>query len=222
LDVVSGEYEIHLGQVAPNCTVPATVVRVSVAPRAITDLAFNVTCVGAGVVRVSTTSRGIDVPSYFYVQIDGFYRDVVGSGNSVDIGGVAPGPHTIALGSVPGNCTVTSANPVNVTVTTGGTTNVAFDVSCVANPTLNVSVTTSGTNIPQSYYVGVDYSYYYYYLYSFSVPANGSASSRIPPGNHTVVLDGLPSNCRVNGSSWFPVEMKMGVTTNVIFNVVCQ
>ena len=61
--------------------------------------------------------------------------------------------------------------------------------------TLAVTVTTSGSNTPSGYTVIVDGSS------SQSVGINGLVTFiGLPPGSHTVLLSGVPSNCSVSGN----------------------
>ncbi|HYV97307.1 MAG TPA: hypothetical protein VE967_07650, partial [Gemmatimonadaceae bacterium] len=89
------------------------------------------------------------------------------------------------------------------------------------NPTLRVTVTTTGSHRPSGYTVGVDSDYYYGPLYTFAAPANGVASMRLPPGSHTVFLIGVPSNCNVSPNLQ-AATLTLGATTDVAFAIVCQ
>ena len=111
---------------------------------------------------------------------------------------------------------------VAVTVDSAATTNVNFLVTCVANPTLQVTVTTTGPNAPASYLVGVDPDYYYGYSYSATIAPNGGASTKLPPGSHTVTLDQVPANCTVTSQNNVTVNMILGVTTPLAFAVTCH
>ncbi len=219
LGLLPADYTIFVEQVAPNCTVAQNGKSVTVAVGIIAEVSFNVTCIAKGTIRVTTTTTGVDFPPYFYVQVDGGFADIIGTvgGNAFTVG---VGSHVVSL-LVPGNCTVTSSNPISVTVTDGATLNVGFSVSCVTNPTLRVTVTATGTNIPASFFVGVDYNYYYTFDFTLTVPANGSASIRVPPGGRHVVFQ-PPSNCRTTSSPGVPVvQVPMGSTTDVVYVVVC-
>jgi hypothetical protein len=110
-----------------------------------------------------------------------------------------------------------------VNVVGGAVTDVAFPVSCTPNPTLQVTVTTTGASIPAQYFVGVDFYYFYdYYLFGLTVPANGTASIRLPPGGHDVNLAGVPANCTVTSANPLSVTMSLGATASVAFTVVCR
>ena len=186
------------------------------------SVSFNLTCFRSGTVRVTAPTSGTDPASYYNILVDGTWAAFVMAGSSASFK-AREGSRSVQLIDVPGNCTVTSSNPATVIVVGGGMTDVSFPVSCVANPTLTVTVTTTGTHIPAEFYVGVDYYYYYYYYqYSFTVSANGSGSIRIPPGDHTVYLDGLPGNCAVTSANGISVAMVLGSTRNVSFTVVCH
>ena len=220
--VTVGSYVIFLDQVALNCAVAPSMKTTSVTPGATVDVAFNVSCVGAGNIRVTTTVSGTDVPPHYFIDVDGMSTAFVGASGTATITH-GEGSHTITLMDYPANCSVAAPNPVRATVTRGATTDVAFAVSCVNNPTLRVTVTTSGANLPASYTVGVDLTYYdYAYLYSFSLQVNGSNSIRVPVGYHQVVLDGVPPHCSVSGDRYRSVNAQLGGTVEVSYAVVCR
>ena len=97
-----------------------------------------------------------------------------------------------------------------------------FSVTCVANPVLRVTVTTTGTGIPANYWVGVDYDYYYGYVYAASIPSNGTTSFSLEYGTHLVSLYQVPLNCSVTSPNNVAVNVPAGSTTNLAFTVVCH
>jgi hypothetical protein len=216
-----GDYAVAISQLARNCTLTDPVQKATLSAGAVTDVTFNITCVPAGGIRVSATISGTDAPPTFPVVVDGVFIGDVGGFGSVSVV-LDAGVHAVALQPLPANCVVIGANPVTVSVPQGVTTNVAFSVSCVANPTLRVTVTATGTNIPATFYVGVDDYNFYYYVYTFLVPANGSGSIRLPVGSHLVVLEVFPATCTVTGGKGRTVEMQLGATVDVAYTVVCQ
>ena len=133
-----------------NCTAAANVKPVTIKAGMITDLAFNVTCVRTGEIRVTVPTTGTDPDFDYEVGVDGVFS------TNITLIRLGAGFHTITLVVVPSNCTVTSANPVQVTVTAGATTDVVFPVACAPNPTLRITLTTSGANLPTGYTIGVD------------------------------------------------------------------
>ena len=83
-----------------------------------------------GTIVVTVSTSGSDVPSGYTVTVDGSQSQSVGANGIVTFMGLSPGDHTVSLGDVPSNCTVSGANPRTVTVPSGGTTTTTFSVSC--------------------------------------------------------------------------------------------
>jgi hypothetical protein len=191
-------------------------------PNPLTITATAAPTPSVGTVRVTAPTTGTDIPDWYSVHVDGRWAGDLTAGATLSVV-VGEGSHAIQLYGVAPNCTVAGPNPAQATVTRGVTTNVVFPVSCVPNPTLRVTVTTTGSNLPSGYTVGVDWDYwYYYYVYSFAAPANGAASIRIPPGSHVVWLDGVASNCTVSTANPVSVAMSLGATVDVAFTVTCR
>ena len=178
----------------------ANPVSVILAPGSATAVTFSVVCTQWAALVVTTTTSGVDPDSYYWVEIDGRYAGNLGAGG-VLTAQVAGGTHAVVLKDVAANCTVTSANPASVTVVSGEVRPVEFTVTCAENPTLQVTVATTGANIPSQFLVGVDSDWYYEYVRTAMVGANGSVSLRLAPGVHWVTLDQLPANCRVTSAN---------------------
>ena len=81
---------------------------------------------------------------------------------------------------------------------------------------LAVTVATSGSNTPSGYTVTVDGSS------SQSVGANGVATFiGLAPGDHVVLLSGVPSNCTVSGANPRTVSLIAGLVAATTFSVSC-
>src|SRR5437660_12931108 len=81
---------------------------------------------------------------------------------------------------------------------------------------LAVTVDTSGSNTPSGYTVTVDGSS------SQSVGANGVATFvGLAPGDHVVLLSGVPSNCSVSGANPRTVSLIAGLVAATTFSVSC-
>src|SRR5437870_1046652 len=81
---------------------------------------------------------------------------------------------------------------------------------------LAVTVATSGSNTPSGYTVTVDGSS------SQSVGANGVATFiGLAPGDHVVLLSGVPSNCSVSGANPRTVSLIAGLVAATTFSVSC-
>lgn len=81
---------------------------------------------------------------------------------------------------------------------------------------VNVSVGTTGSDIPAGYVVLLDDDA------PRSIDANGSVSfSSVTTGDHSVALDDVPSSCVVAGPNPTPVTVTRGQTVEVEFSVSC-
>jgi len=199
-----------------NCTAAGGPKAVTVRAEMTTDVTFNVTCARTGEISVTVPTTGTDPDFYYEVDVDGMFSA------NITVIPLGAGPHTITLFVVPSNCTVTGTNPVHVTVAEGATTNVVFPVSCAPNPTLRITLTTSGAHLPTGYTIGVDRNFSAFYDYSTAAPINGVASIAIHPGAHTVYLDGVPANCTVSTANPVSAVLILGAPTDVAFAVVCH
>jgi len=129
----AGTHTVALEQVAENCTVAAPNPRVvTVMPGQTTNVNFEVNCVATGI-AITTRTAGVDGPNAYDVVLNGRNAAAIGSNDSVVVGRLQPGTHTIAL-SVASNCTVAGTSPVTVEVLPRTTTRVLFQVTCVSPP----------------------------------------------------------------------------------------
>ncbi len=215
--VGGGSHAVELLDIAGNCTVsgpnPATV---TVTAGATADLHFAVACIAYGSLRMTVTTTGADVPAQFRVTLEPDYLSNNVSPNGATSVTLPPGPHTATL-IVPQNCSVTSPNGVSVAVPPGSVTDISFTVTCAANGTIRVTVTTTGVNVPASYLVEIDPGNSYI---SFGISPNGTASKPVPPGPHAVELS-VPAGCQVTSPNGVPVPVVSGATVDVAFTVVC-
>jgi hypothetical protein len=145
--VTSGVHRVELGAVAPNCTVSGSNPRnATVSAGETTQVAFTIACTAAapetGALRVSVaTSGGSPDADGYSLALDG------GAAVSLTINGnhtfpdLAVGAHSVQLGGLAGNCSVSGDNPRSVSVSAGATATVSFEVSCVAaGPSINLRV----------------------------------------------------------------------------------
>ena len=215
-----GPYYYQVSDIAANCTGPVYGT-FQVVDQQVATVPVHFTCTPAGTLALSVTVSGPDPDPSFYATVDGVFATFVEPGASYPLPLLAGG-HSIRLEDVASNCSVAGPNPTNVTIAQDVTTNLAFAVTCVANPTLQVTVVTTGSNAPASYLVGVDADYYYGYTYSAFIAANGMASLGLPPGNHYVSLDQVPLNCTVTSGNNVLVVMTLGIQQTLAFAVTCH
>ena len=213
--MAAGDHSIALFDIAPNCTVNGpNPVTLTVIAAVTTDLRFAVTCVGDGTIRVTVATTGPDAPAGYSFNVDGYYSVFVPANGTGSIS-VPLGDHT-AMMFVPQNCTITSPNNVPVTVGSGAAADVAFRVTCVANGIIRVTVATTDPAPFTSYLMYLDLS-----EVPWRVPANGTISKTVTPGQHTLYLS-LLGTCHLTphpGS--VSVIVQSGATTDVSFHVTC-
>ena len=129
-----GTHTVEINGIAANCTASGqTSVTVAVASGATAQVAFAVSCVAFGGVRVTATTNGADQdPDGYTVQVEGQSVQVLlANGGEVNFSQVAPGPRQVTLSGVRANCTVSGSPQVTVTVASGATASVAFSITCL-------------------------------------------------------------------------------------------
>src|SRR6266699_1274195 len=86
-----------------------------------------------GVVRVTATTTGADLPSAGYnVSVDSGAGLAIPANGAVTIPGLSASRHSVTLYSVAANCALSGVNTRSVDVTAGETVVVAFAVDCTA------------------------------------------------------------------------------------------
>ena len=134
-NVAAAEHQVRLQGIADNCTVTsANPVRVTVASGAVGRAAFQLTCTARppqpGTLRVSVTTTGASQDGSYTVSVDGGTAQTLSGSRTIQ--NLAAGSHSVLLGDVAANCTVSGSNPLTATVTAEQTTALSFAVSCVA------------------------------------------------------------------------------------------
>jgi hypothetical protein len=220
---------VVLSGVAGNCTVTGgpSQTKIVIAGQTVT-LAFTVTCAatppptGDLTVTTSTTGSNFD-PNGYTVAVDAGTPQAIASNNPTGITftGLTATSHTVVLGDVASNCTVTGGPSQTKTVIAGQTVTLAFTVTCAATPPptgdLTVSATTSGgTPDPNGYTVTVDGGQLR------TITNTQSATYTLTAGSHTIQLGDLASNCSVvNGQNPRSVNVPAGSSASTTFNVDC-
>lgn len=215
-----GRVTIGLSGVAANCFVLAPYPRVVeiVAGRAL-SVTFQVQCRQAGIhVVVFQSGHDIDEDG-FTVTVDGNPGPAITAGaGGVVLTRLAPGPHLIEIGGVASHCAVDGAAVREVTVTLGELTLVPFTLTCQA---------VTGSVEIEAVTAGEDYDLDGYRVYvdgvgPYALPANGVRPiARLTPGQHHVRLEGLSSNCLLQGAADQSFDVSIGAATPVTFNVTC-
>jgi Tol biopolymer transport system component len=180
-----------------------------------------------GLLRVITTTTGADLDPNGYVVVlnNGRSRLPVSVNGTLSIiGGV--GGYAIELTDVAPNCKIddTSGGGTRriVYVTAAGdTVDVTFTVTCVALASLQVTVTTDGTDLdPDGYRVEAYGRSSNQYSWT-TIGTNGSvALGRFAPGDHVVQLLGVAANCEAP-SSPRRINLTSGIVDSISFAVSC-
>ena len=169
--------------------------------------------------EISTSTSGPEPDADGYtVRLDAGDPRPIGAAGTLTAPGVAPGSHTIELGEIAANCTVSGPNPQTVVVTSGETTRAAFDVICTATTgSVEVVVSTTGSGLdPDGYTVQLDEG--------DAQPIGVNATlitTNVAPGSHTVRLDGIAANCSAPNPNPQTVAVVAGETAMAVFTVTC-
>ncbi|MFL5401298.1 MAG: hypothetical protein ACJ8BF_00585 [Gemmatimonadales bacterium] len=224
--VMPGAHLLGLSGLAGNCQITGDNPRsLIVAPGQASISTFAVTCSvpapHAGTIQFTAATLGSSLDDDGYtVTIDGGSPQTLSPNGSVTVGGVAPGSHSVQLGGVATNCTVSGANPRSVSVIGDQTAAVAFSITCVAPPagvgSIQITAATTGTSLDDSYSVAVDGGN------PQALIANGSVTvGSLIPGSHSVLIAGVAANCTVSGANPRSVSVTADQTATVPFTIGC-
>jgi hypothetical protein len=177
----------------------------------------------AGSIQVDVTTSGADLdPDGYLVSLDGsalaLPLPVSGSASFPD---VEVGEHTVAFSGLASNCTA-DAGSRNVNVVAGDTAAVAFAVSCSAIPpalgSIRIVTSTTGSNSDaDGYTFAIDDGP------TQAIPTTSAARlDDVAPGDHSVALSGLASNCGLTGIRSRGVTVRAGETADAVFTVTCH
>ncbi|MEZ4411965.1 MAG: hypothetical protein R2910_03140 [Gemmatimonadales bacterium] len=224
-----GIHTLSLSGLAPNCSAlvsnPLEVsVPVGGSVSEVVSAPIDVACTATtGSIRVSAVTTGPEPDALYSVTLNGGAPRAVLANGSIQVNQRSPGSYAVLLTDIAPNCAVSGPNPVTVTVSIGDTTDVAFAVACLPSPTLRVTVSTTGSDIPGRFlaFVDDDGGWYSYPAYTLSVPSNGTDSVVVEAGEHVVALAYLPANCVVTSPTQVPVTLPAGSTVDVAFTVTC-
>jgi hypothetical protein len=146
-NLTPGSHSVQLGGVAGNCSVGGDNPRsVAVTAGQNAAVAFAVACPtpapGTGSIRITAATTGTSPdPDGYTVRVDGGNAQPLDVNGSRTIDGLEPRAHTVELGGVAQNCTVTGDSRRTINVTASQTTRVSFAVSCASTaPSLNLRI----------------------------------------------------------------------------------
>jgi len=172
-----------------------------------------------GDIQVTTATTGFEPvsPSDYSVLIDSELALTIGRNATATSSDLTPGTHLVELADVPAYCTVDGANPRAVTVTSEETAQTAFSIHCVEPGAIEVTTKTRGEGLyPKEYTVIVDTD-----LVETVDPNATIQFEDLRPGDHSVVLAGVPENCSVSGDPNRTLTVVGGETASTTFVVDC-
>ena len=210
-----GSYDVTLTGLASNCAGVGSLTRpLVVLPGSQSVVAFAVRCLGPGTLRVTTATTGSGIDPSFDLTVDGVTARTIGS-NAVAVINLPAGSHQVGLAGVALQCAVAGTNPRTVVIAEDDTTDISFAVGCVQTGTLRVGVQVSGASLDPTFQVAVDGNA------PLTVPANGSVAIDVAPGQRSVLLGDIASNCSVTSGNPVSVTVAQGTTVDVTFSVTC-
>ena len=127
--LTAGAHVVSIGKLAANCTVTGPNPRaVTLGLRETVTVQFDVICVPTGVM-ITTRATGVDIPQAFAVFLDDEPAGAAVPNESLSVGRLTPGDHTVTL-KAPEHCTVSASGRMTVAVVAEQLTEVPFDITC--------------------------------------------------------------------------------------------
>jgi len=226
-DVPAGSHAVALGDIATNCNVTGGPTReVTVTTGGTADVRFAVTCSeiggGSGSIHVTTETSGSDVdPDGYSVLVDGEALASVPATGQQTIQGLAPGSYMVQLDGVAENCQIVGTNARGVTVQDGQSSPVNYMITCTALPedtgSLEVITSTSGDEQDSNGYDFIVDGV------SHHINPDGNVTvGDLAPGERTVELTDIASNCSVEESNPQTVTISAGESATARFTIQCS
>lgn len=172
-----------------------------------------------GTLEITTSTSGTEQDADGYsVQIDAGAAQAVGAAATFTAAGLSTGTHTVRLGEIAANCSVSGDNPRTVSVTAGETTTATFAVTCTAMAGgLTITVVTSGPSPdPDGYLISIDGTD----RGALAVNATSTVTG-VNAGPHSVTLAGVSANCVVVGENPRTVTVQSEASLTLDFAVTC-
>lgn len=206
------------------CTADASTKTVDVEPGETANVSFTVTCEAiTGGLAPLFTLGGTDFDGQVSILLDGEEVGVVDPSAPTVILNLEPGEYIASLDGVAPNCVVAEQEGVPVTITPGQDFSPGFTVTCEPNISdLTINVTTTGTNLDDSYTLTVGNRD------PITIGPNDTVVlSDAPVGTVGAVLSDIAANCTPEGGAaggdserTAVVEFAEPATMN--FSVVCE
>jgi Tol biopolymer transport system component len=195
---------------------------VTVAGGATAEASFAVSCAATtGTIQVDVTTSGSPAdPDGYVVKLDD-----AETGNPVAVNGsasfadVPAGTHVVGLSGLADNCSAGGGVSKSTTVTAGATATLSFAVTCAgATGSIQVITATAGASLDfDGYTLALDGDA------GQPIVVNGSLIlSNVSPGDHSVGLTGVQSNCNIAEANPTPVTVTAGAQASANFTVTCE
>ena len=227
-----GTHSVYMDNVSLNCRGNTQLTRsVSIQAGVTTTVTYSFACttetIATGTIQIvtSTTGSSLDPDGYTY-SVDSAAVRSIGINTTVTVGKFKLGNHSVLLGGVASNCTISGSNPRVVNVTQNTTVQAVFSVTCSGSGgtggtgSIQASVPTTGQNLdPNGYTLTVDGGAGQHADVNASTTFTG-----LTAGSHSVQLTTttVANNCSVNGSNPQIVSVTGGQTSQASFQIVCN
>ena len=226
VDLAGGDYQVTLGDLAPNCTAsgqnPRTVtVTTGTAVRDTSRTTFAVTCIQfVGTIRVVTRTTGAELdPDGYSLQLDGSVTlPGLGANVTVDLPGITAQDHSLRLNGIAPNCALAGANPRIVTVARDAVLEVVLEVACAATRgDIRIIAQTTGFDFdPDGYRAVLNVRE------PVALPVNGSITmTGLAAGAYSLRIDDIAPNCTLSGPNPRPLAVAAGGTTEITVALTC-
>ena len=170
---------------------------------------------GVLIVKIQDTGLLLDTAGYT-LQISGRDPIALPANDSVRVEGLTPGSYQVSVQGTGAKCSFGQPNPRTVTVTAGRIARTTFNIFCLPDSGVLVSVRTDGELLdPDGYLVHLTDAN------NQPIPTNGTIAITLPVGTYAIYLSGLAANCVVVGPPIHRVTLTEGSPLQLFFEVAC-
>jgi Tol biopolymer transport system component len=172
-----------------------------------------------GTLRVTASTTGLDPDLDGYaVTVDDQVGRRLARNATLTVSDLEPGAHRVLLDDLAPNCSVGGENPRSLDLDAGATMTVTFQVTCTAatGALALQTITTGEGRDPDGYTAAVDGRS------NLRLDDDGRITmASLAPGDHTVALADVVTNCQVAGDANRTVTVQAGATAELTFAVTC-
>lgn len=171
-----------------------------------------------GAIRVTAeTEGGTPDPDGYTLSLDGGSASGIGANATVTLEGLAAGDHTLRIGGLADNCSVSGGIEHSVRVQAGATVSEEFVVVCPAKAgAISVTTATSGDADLDGYIVRLGSGARH------RIPANGTTRlTGFDEGTYNIELDDIAQNCIADSSNPPTIDVVAAQTALVVLQFTC-